>query len=141
MITTTEIAARVRDDRLPLLTLDEFFEGNVREDSLAPNRQGRGRPPLADIVARLRDVAARDEVEWVSVALHNDTQLDDADGDVIAESVLFATTLPATEMEEAVDIAWLHSDGIVESDELSLEDYTEVPAVPGHHRVVFLVWD
>ncbi|MDR2293592.1 MAG: hypothetical protein LBE05_00065 [Microbacterium sp.] len=141
MITTSEIAARVEDDRLPLLTLDEFFEGNVREDSLPPSRQGLRRPPLADIVARLRDVAARDDVEWVRVALHDDSQLDDADGDVIAESVLFATTLPAADLEEAVDIAWLRSDGVVESDESSLEDYTEIPAVSGHHRVVFLVWD
>ena len=37
------------DDRLPLLTLDEFFEGNTAEDSLAPNHWGEGRPPIAEI--------------------------------------------------------------------------------------------
>ena len=31
------------DDRLPLLTLDEFFSGNTAEDSIAPN-QWEGRP-------------------------------------------------------------------------------------------------
>ncbi len=29
------------DDRLPFLTLDEFFEGNTAEDSIAPNQWGR----------------------------------------------------------------------------------------------------
>ena len=26
------------EERLPLLTLDEFFEGNTAEDSIAPNQ-------------------------------------------------------------------------------------------------------
>jgi len=30
---------------------------------------------------------------------------------------------------------------VVESDESSLDDDTGIPAVPGHHHVVFLVWD
>ena len=35
--------------RLPLLTLDEFFEGNQEEDSIAPNQCDFGRPSLAEI--------------------------------------------------------------------------------------------
>ncbi|WP_433673710.1 hypothetical protein [Microbacterium gorillae] len=141
MITTAEIAARITGDRLPLLTLGEFFDGNVAEDSLAPNRWGFGRPTLAEIAERLRAVEARDDVAWIRVGLHEDTELDEAIGDVIAESILLATTLPAAVLEEILDIAWLHSDGIVESDESSMEDYTDIPPVIGHHRVVFLVWD
>lgn len=30
------------EERLPLLTLDEFFEGNTAEDSIAPNDWGYG---------------------------------------------------------------------------------------------------
>lgn len=37
------------DDRLPLLTLDEFFEGNTEEDSIAPNDCDFGRPSIAEI--------------------------------------------------------------------------------------------
>ncbi|MFK4790027.1 hypothetical protein [Microbacterium sp. ZW T5_56] len=141
MLTTAEIAARVAGDRLPLLTLDEFFDGNVAEDSLAPNRWGFGRPTLAEIADRLRTLGERDDIAWIRIGLHDDTELDEATGDVIAESVLLSTTLPAAELEEMLDVEWLHSDGIVESDESSMEDYTDIPPVIGHHRVVFLVWD
>lgn len=37
------------DGRLPLLTLDEFFEGNTEEDSIAPNDCDFGRPSIAEI--------------------------------------------------------------------------------------------
>lgn len=37
------------EDRLPLLTLDEFFSGNTEEDSIAPNQWEEGRPPIAEI--------------------------------------------------------------------------------------------
>lgn len=32
------------EERLPLLTLDEFFDGNTEEDSIAPNQWEFGRP-------------------------------------------------------------------------------------------------
>lgn len=37
------------DDRLPLLTLDEFFAGNTAENSIAPNDCDFGRPSIAEI--------------------------------------------------------------------------------------------
>ncbi|MFF2270875.1 hypothetical protein ACFVTX_01275 [Agromyces sp. NPDC058136] len=141
MITTAEIARRTEGDRLPLLTLDEFFDDNTAEDSLAPNQWGYGRPPLAEILRRLREAEQTPDVAWVRVGLHWDTEVDEEDGDVCAESILIATTAPASELEARLETESLQSDGIIESDAASLEDYCGIPAVSGHERIVFLVWD
>ncbi|MGF7123723.1 hypothetical protein AB4Z09_09895 [Rhodococcus sp. TAF43] len=73
MITTEEIERRTDGDRLPLLTLSEFFDGNTQEDSLAPNQWGYGRSPLAEIATRLRVLEASSDIAWVRVELHPDT--------------------------------------------------------------------
>lgn len=140
MITTGQIAARTKGGRLPLLTLEEFFDGNGREDSFAPNRWGYGRPPLAEIAERLRRLRAGADVAWVRVELHADTEIDEPDGAVLGESIVIGTTAPAAELEARLDVDWLRSDGIFETDDASLEDSCEVPAVDGHERIVFLVW-
>lgn len=44
------------NDRLPLLTLDEFFEGNTAEDSIAPNDCDFGRPSIAEIWELMRNL-------------------------------------------------------------------------------------
>ncbi len=36
-INTFKTLVDEQEERLPLLTLDEFFEGNTVEDSIAPN--------------------------------------------------------------------------------------------------------
>lgn len=48
-INTFKTLVDEQEERLPLLTLDEFFEGNTVEDSIAPNEWGFGRPSLAEI--------------------------------------------------------------------------------------------
>lgn len=141
MISTGQIAGRVKGDRLPLLTLEEFFDGNGQEDSFAANRWGFGRPPLAEIAERLSHLRSDADVAWVRVELHADTEIDEPDGAVLGESIVIGTTAPADELEARLDVSWLRSDGIVESDDSSLEDSCEVPAVDGHERIVFLVWD
>ncbi|WP_353111496.1 hypothetical protein [Microbacterium sp.] len=141
MITTGEIAARMSGERLPLLTLEEFFEGNAREDSLAPNRWGHGRPPLAEIAARLRALLVFSDVVWVRVELHPDTESGEPEGVVLGESIVICTTAPAADLEARLDAEGLRSDGIVESDESSLDDACGIPPVVGHERIVFLVWD
>ena len=35
------------EDHLPVVTLDEYFDGNAQEDSIAPNQWGYGRPTCA----------------------------------------------------------------------------------------------
>lgn len=44
------------DKKLPLVTLDEFFDGNTSEDSIAPNQWTEGCPPLAEIWEVLRNM-------------------------------------------------------------------------------------
>lgn len=68
------------DDRLPLLTLDEFFEGNTEEDSIAPNDCDFGRPSIAEIWELMRELEKRPDVAWIRIELHNDTEITEYDG-------------------------------------------------------------
>lgn len=47
-LSTFKMLMDKNSNRLPLLTLDEFFEGNTAEDSIAPNDWEFGRPPVPD---------------------------------------------------------------------------------------------
>lgn len=141
MISATELAARVRGERVPLLTLDEFFAENPNEDSLGPLHWGSGRPSLAEIWRRLAEAEHSPDIAWVRVEPQEASELDAASSIVRAESVVLATTAPAAELEKRLDTASLRSIGIAESDESALEDLCEVPSLSGHERIVFLVWD
>lgn len=59
-------------DTPPVVGLDLYFAGNTDEDSIAPNQWGYGRPPIAQLYAMFRQIAARPEVEKVLVGLHQD---------------------------------------------------------------------
>ena len=63
------------DDRLPLLTLNEFFEGNTAEDSIAPNECGFGRPSIAEIWELMRNLEKRPDIAWIRIELHDDTEI------------------------------------------------------------------
>lgn len=128
-------------ERLPLLTVEEFFDGNRAEDSFAPNRWGEGRPPLAEIAARLRALLMFSDVHWIRVELHPDTAVDEVDGDVCGESIVICTTVPAADLEARLDVESLRSDGIVETNAASLDGSCELPPVTCHQRIVLLVWD
>ncbi|SDB67061.1 hypothetical protein [Butyrivibrio sp. INlla16] len=65
-------------ERLPLLTLDEFFEDNHEEDSIAPNQWGEGRPSLQDIYIHLKKLERMETVAWVRVSLHDDTDVSES---------------------------------------------------------------
>ncbi|QIM15825.1 hypothetical protein G7067_04405 [Leucobacter insecticola] len=121
--------------------MGEFFDGNVDEESLAPNQWGNRGPTLVDIAARLRLLSQDADVVWVRVGLHPDVELDEPDGDVAAEAILITTTAPAADLEDRINVTWLCSDGIFESDDSSLLDYCEVPEISGNERIVFLLWD
>lgn len=43
-------------DKFPLLTLDEFFDGNSEEDSIAPNQWENGRPTLDEMWKKFREI-------------------------------------------------------------------------------------
>lgn len=60
------------EDHLPVVTLDEYFDGNAQEDSIAPNQWGYGRPTLREIHAHFQAIARRPDVQGVYVGLHQD---------------------------------------------------------------------
>ena len=51
-------------DKFPLLTLDEFFDGNSEEDSIAPNQWEDGRPTLDEMWKKLREIEKLPDVAW-----------------------------------------------------------------------------
>ncbi|QJW36730.1 hypothetical protein [Cellulosimicrobium protaetiae] len=142
MITHDEVRARsaAADDTYPLLTLDEFFDGNAQEDSIAPNQWGFGRPPLAEIARRLRELERDDAVAWVRVQLHEET-FEDSVEDVLAEGVAVCTTLDERVVDERLDAEELQYDGAFEGFVYDEQAFTQVPAVPEGYRVLSLVWD
>lgn len=142
MITRDEVLSRstAGGDRFPLLTLDEFFTGNEEEGSIAPNQEGLGRPPLADIAARLEVLASDDEVAWVRVQLHEE-MFEDGYEDVVAESVAICTSLPDAVLDRRLDVEELQAEPVWEGLSYDEDLYCDVPAVPDGYRVVTLGWD
>ncbi|MER6298194.1 hypothetical protein ABT247_01300 [Kitasatospora sp. NPDC001539] len=74
MISAEQVTNRAGDEGvMPLLTLDEFFDGNDNEGCIAPNQWGYGRPALAELAERFRAIEGREDVAWVRVQLHPET--------------------------------------------------------------------
>lgn len=134
------------DDRLPLLTLDEFFEGNTAEDSIAPNDYGFGRPSIAEIWELMQKLEKMPEVAWIRVELHNDTEIAEYDGaevlELAGESPLICTSLSAPELETLARCEWLCSGGVEECDVPSIDDlFSCRPPVPEGFCCYAIVWD
>jgi hypothetical protein len=89
-----------------------FFEGNREEESIAPNQFEEGRPPLAAMYARFKEIAARADVSEVVVGLHwewNDPEY--ADTFPPADTVFIMSSAPRVEVEGWV--SGLQSDGVL----------------------------
>lgn len=134
------------DDRLPLLTLDEFFEGNTEEDSIAPNDCDFGRPSINEIWELLRELEKRPDVAWIRIELHNDTEIAEYDGEEVlifaGESPIICTSLSAPELETLARCEWLHSGGAEEWDVPSIDSlFSCRPSVPDGFRCFAIVWD
>lgn len=69
MIELDAFKQKLEEDKehLSLLTLDEFFDRNPEEDSIAPNQWGYGRPSLAEMRDMLRRIELMLNVAWVRV--------------------------------------------------------------------------
>lgn len=62
---------------LPVVRLEDFFESNWDEYSLAPNMAKSGRPALQDCYRILREIRDRPEVQDVFVAIHETPYADE----------------------------------------------------------------
>lgn len=134
------------EDRLPLLTLDEFFNGNTEEYSIAPNQFGFGRPPLAEIWDIMQKVEAMPNTAWVRVALHDDTEVVEYDGKELlhlsGDEIIICTSVNASELEELVNCERLCSDGAEEWETSSLDSFFSCrPPVPDGFHCFGIVWD
>ena len=103
-------------DTPPVVDLDLYFAGNADEESIAPNQWGDGRPPIAQLYAMFREIAARPEVEKVLVGLHQDwCDYDEADVAAKrfppAENVHILTSASQVEVERW--IAGMEADGVI----------------------------
>lgn len=96
----------------PAIDFRLYFEGNTEEECIAPNQWGEGRPPIAELYARFKEIAARPNVERVLVGLHSDWNHEDyADTFPPAENVHIFTSASKAEVEGW--LSGLHSDGVV----------------------------
>ena len=134
------------EERLPLLTLNEIFEGNTAEDSIAPNQCDFGRPPLAEIWDMLQKIEVMPNIAWIRVALHDDTEIAEYDGKEVLElwgnEIVICTSVQASELEELVNCKWLCSGG---AEEWELSDLDSLfscrPPVPDNFHCFGIVWD
>lgn len=130
-------------DKFPLLTLDEFFDGNSEEDSIAPNQWEDGRPTLDEMWKKLREIEKLPNVAWVRVALHDDTEIVEEDGmerlNLVGDSIIVCTDMEADELENIADCDWLCSDGVTESEPVLY--YSYIPEIPENYQCLEIVWD
>ena len=134
------------DGQLPLLTLNEFFEGNPEEDSIAPNDWGFGRPSIAEIWGRMRKIETMPGVAWVRVVLHDDTEIAECGGKetlvLAGDSIMICTSLPASELEALARCEWLCSGGAEEWETSEIDGiFSYRPPVPEGFHCFAIVWD
>lgn len=133
------------EEHLPLLTLDEFFNGNTEEESIAPNQWEFGRPTLSEIWGMLQKIESMPDVAWVRVALHNDTEIIENNGAeelvLAGDTIVICTTILPAELEKSVNCQWLCSDGVIKIKESELNTYSCVPPIPESFDCLEILWD
>ena len=133
------------EERLPLLTLDEFFDGNTEEDSIAPNQWEFGRPTLSEIRNMLQKIELMPDIAWVRVALHDDTEIVENNGKeelvLAGDTIVICTTILPAELEKLVNCEWLCSDGVITIEAFELKTYSCVPPIPDNFDCLEIVWD
>lgn len=98
----------------PVVDLDEYFEGNTDEESIAPNQVGYGRPSLTELYARFRQIKERADVQDVLVGIHGEwvDAIDDPELWPAAENVHIYTSASRDDVQQW--IAGLKADGAIE---------------------------
>ena len=92
-------ASRSGRGRNPVVSLEDFFEGNFDEESLAPNQVDEGRAKLKDCYRILKAIRDRVDVQDVLVEIHETPDADDEeDFDLWPSSVtVFILTKASTD--------------------------------------------
>ena len=109
MINAAEYQRKTQEtgEEYPLLTLEEFFVGNDDEYSIAPNQADEGRPSLDEIYAKFKSLESKDNIAWIRVILHDDTEIIESDdGEELAlygDSICVCTCISQEEVEALID--------------------------------------
>jgi len=99
-------------DTPPAVDFHLFFDGNAEEQSIASSRWGQGRPPIAALYERFKEIAGRPEVERVLVGLSYEwADPSYAGGFPPADSVIIFSSVRPEIVEGWVD--GLASDGVL----------------------------
>jgi hypothetical protein len=101
---------------LPVVSLEDFFESNWDEHSLAPNKAGDGRPPLQDCYRVLKEIRNRRDVQDVLVAIHESPEADEEeDFDIWPDSDTVYVLSSGTRAEVTAWAAPLQPDDVGEN--------------------------
>jgi hypothetical protein len=126
------------DEAPPIVPLGLFFEGNDEEESIAPNQWGYGRPSIASLYNRFKEVATRSDVSDVYVGLHQEwCDPEYADTFPPAETVFIVTSADKSQVE-----SWLtdlETDGVLQG--WPHGKPKNAPAPSKGHQVYWISWD
>ena len=145
MISVDEYKKKTQEsgEDYPLLTLEEFFVDNNDEYSIAPNQAEEGRPSLDEIYAKFKSLESKDDIAWIRVILHDDTEIiESEDGEKMAlygDSICVCTCISQEDVEALVDYDWLQSGGAIEID---IAEYANnFPEIPKNYHCLRIEWD
>ncbi len=68
-----------RPEVFPVVGVDEFFDGNEGQYSIAPNLVGSGHPGLLEFRRILAEIRSKSNVQDVLIAIHESPHADDPD--------------------------------------------------------------
>ncbi len=123
----------------PVVALEEYFAGNTDESSIAPNQFGYGRPSLAEMWARFREIQQKPNVQAVLVGIHDDWVEAKTEPDVwpAAENVHIYTSASSEEVERWIE--GLEADGAVEGWPYGM--HPAAPKLDPGFEVFSVCWD
>ncbi len=99
-------------DPSPVVDFHLYFSGNSVEDCIAPNQWEFGRPSIAELYSRFKEISAKSSVEKILVGLHSDWNHPHYVDDVPpAENVHIFTSAPQSEVETWIE--GMCTDGVV----------------------------
>lgn len=140
-MTASQMADAFLDDegaqRVETLSLDEFFDGNGDDSSIAPNTVGYGHPGIAVFRKVLTEIQARSEVVEVRIGVHEWPHPDEEDW-IAGEQVFF--WVRGVEADELLEwLAPLNPEGVA-----TLGDEFRViggPAAGAGVTTLWTTWD
>ncbi|MBC2656986.1 hypothetical protein H7A76_16225 [Pseudomonas sp. MSSRFD41] len=133
-----EALAALDEEHLPLVTLDEYFQGNDQEQSIAPNQWEFGRPCLARIHAHFKALEQRPDVQGVYVGLHQEwSEALESDDWPAAENIHIYSSAPLAVAEQWIE--GLEADGLGEG--WPYGKHAGAPEPRAGYHVYTVYWD